>query len=136
MRKNYKLDAHTRSYIKKELYNYEYNKRKLVELQEEILEGSPVQDGQPRGNTTSDTTFQKAEKLISSRSILIVTRKIQNIENAISKLNKEEQEIARVIFFKGHKQVYAQMHDNISKDTYYNVMNKTIYLTAIEFEMI
>lgn len=136
MRKNYKLDAHTRSYIKKELYNYEYNKRKLVELQEEILEGSPVQDGQPRGNTTSDTTFQKAEKLISSRSILIVTRKIQNIENAISKLNKEEQEIAKLIFFKGHKQVYAQMQDGISKDTYYNVMNKTIYLTAIEFEMI
>ncbi len=136
MRKDYKLDAHVRSYIKKELYNYEYNKRKLKELQEEILEGSPTQDGQPRGNNTSDLTFQKAEKLISSRSILIVTRKIQNIENATSKLNKEEQERARLIFFKGHKQVYAQMHDNISKDTYYNVMNKTIYLTAIEFEMI
>ena len=136
MRKNYKLDAHTRSYIKKELYNYEYNKRKLAELQEEILEGSPTQDGQPRGNTTSDTTFQKAEKLISSRSVLIVTKKLQNIDNAIAKLNQEDQKVVELIFFKGHKQVYAQMHDGISKDTYYNVMNKIIYLTAIEFEMI
>ena len=136
MRKDYKIDSHIRSYIKKELYNYEYNKKKLADLQEEILEGSATADGQPRGNTKSDTTFQKAEKLISSRSILIVTRKIQNIENAINKLNKEEQEIAKTIFFKGHKQVYAQMHDNISKDMYYNVMNKTIYLTAVEFEVI
>lgn len=136
MRKDYKLDSHIRSYIKKELYSYEYNKKKLADLQEEILEGSPTADGQPRGNTTSDMTFQKAEKLITSRSILIVTRKIQNIDNAINKLNKEEQEIAKTIFFKGHKQVYAQMHDNISKDMYYNVMNKTIYLTALEFEVI
>lgn len=136
MRKNYKLDSHVKSYIKKELYNYEYNKKKLEELQEEILEGSATADGQPRGNNTSDTTFQKAEKLITSRSILIVTRKLQNIENALKKLNKEEREIAEIIFFKGHKQVYAQMHDNITKDMYYNVMNKTIYLTAVEFEVI
>ena len=136
MRKDYKLDSHIKNYIKRELYNYEYNKRKLKELQEEILEGSPANDGQPRGNTTSNTTLQKVEKLISSRSILIVTQKIQNIENAIAKLNKEDKEVAELIFFKGHKQVYAQMHDGISKDTYYNVMNKTIYLTAIEFEMI
>lgn len=136
MRKNYKMDNHIKSYIKKELYSYEYNKRKLADLQEEILEGSATTDGQPRGNSTSDSTFQKAEKLITSRSILIVTRKLQNIENALSKLNKEEREIAETIFFKGHKQVYAQMHDNITKDMYYNVMNKTIYLTALEFEVI
>lgn len=136
MRKDYKIDNHIRSYIKKELYNYEYNKKKLADLQEEIIESTTTADGQPRGNSTSDSTFQKAEKLISSRSILIVTKKIQNIENAINKLNKEEQEMAKIIFFKGHKQVYAQMHDNITKDMYYNVMNKTIYLTALEFEVI
>ena len=136
MRKNYKLDNHIKSYIKKELYNYEHNKKKLSDLQEEILEGSATADGQPRGNNTSDTTFQKAEKLITSRSILIVTKKLQNIDSALNKLNEEEREIAKIIFFKGHKQVYAQMHDNITKDMYYNVMAKTIYLTAIEYEVI
>ena len=136
MRKDYKLDNHTKNYIKKELYNYEYNKRKLQDLQEEILESSATADGQPRGNTTSDTTAQKAEKLITSRSILIVTRKLQNIDNALAKLSKEEKEIAEIIFFKGHKQVYAQMHDNVSKDMYYNIMNKTIYQTAIEYDVI
>ena len=67
MRKNYKLDNHVKSYIKKELYNYEYTKKKLADLQEEILEGSSTADGQPRGNNTSDTTFQKAEKRLTSQ---------------------------------------------------------------------
>lgn len=29
-----------------------------------------------------------------------------------------------------------EVNDNITKDMYYNIMNKMIYLTAIEFELI
>ena len=104
-----KIPHHIRNYIKQELYNYENNKKLLKELQ----------DGK------SKTT---------SRTILIVTKKIQNIDNALSKIAKEDKEVVKNIFFKGHSQVYAQMHDNISKDMYYDVMNKMIYLTAIEYD--
>ena len=133
MRKNYKVPKHIRNYIKSELYNYEKNKRKLKELQDDIINASATNDGQPRGNQTSDTTFQKTEKLITSRSILIVTDKINKIERALDKLDKLDREVVEIIFFKGHNQVYAQMYDNISKDTYYDIMNKIIYLAAVEY---
>ena len=133
MRKNYKIPKHIRNYIKSELYNYENNKKKLKELQDDIINSSIVNDGQPRGNSTSDVTCQKAEKLITSRSILIVTDKINKIDRALNKIDKLDREVVEIIFFKGHNQVYAQMHDNISKDTFYDVMNKMIYLTAVEY---
>ena len=40
------------------------------------------------------------------------------------------------IFFEHHSQIYAEVNDNITKDMYYNIMNKMIYLTALEFELI
>ena len=133
MKKIYKLPKHVKNYITQELYNYEYNKKKLIELQNDILLEGSTSDGQPRGNQTSDTTYRKAEKLITSKSILIVTDKINKIEKAFSKLNEDEKEIAEIIFIKGHSQVYAEMYDYIKKDAYYNMKNKIIYLTAIEY---
>ena len=40
--------------------------------------------------------------------------------------------------FGGNKtnQVKAEVHYYISKDAYYNIMNKMLYLTAIEFNLI
>lgn len=132
--KKYKLDLHLKNYITKELYNYEFNVNKLKEIQDDILYSSGSNsDGQPKGNKKVNVVEQKAEKLIESRTVLIITRKIQNIKAALKKLDEEEQEIVDLIFFKGNTQVYLQMHNNISKDQYYNIKNKMIYLTAREY---
>lgn len=136
MTKNYSLEKHEKNFIKGELYHYQDNIRKLRELQDDIINAGTPNDGQPRGNATSDQVAMKVEKLITSKSILIVTEKIQKISNALSKLSTEDKQIVEIIFFKGHNQVYAQMHDNISKDMYYGAMNRIIKLVAIEYEMI
>ena len=68
--------------------------------------------------------------------MLIATKRVNNIERALHKLTEQEQKDVELIFFKGHSQVYAEMHDNISKDMYYNLMDKMIYLTAIEYDEI
>ena len=88
----YKLPKHVRNFIKSELYNYEFNKKKLQEMQDDILHATGTSDGQPKGNGTSDTTYNKVEKLITSRSILIVTDKINKIEQL-----KEEIEQAKAV---------------------------------------
>ena len=133
MRKKYTIPKHIRNYIIQELYDYPYNKKKIIEMQDNIINSSNCNDGQPRGSGTSDSTCQKAEKLITSKSIMIVTNKIENIERALNRLGVEDRKVVEIIFFKGRNQVYAQMHDNISKDTYYDAMNKMIYLTAVEY---
>ena len=109
MRNKYKLSLHVKNYIKKELYDYKRNKNRLKELY---------------SNNTS------------SRTILLITKRIQNIENVFNKLSIDEKQIAERIFFERCNQIYMETKYYITKDIYYNTMNKVIYLVAIEFELI
>ena len=133
MRKDYKLPKHVRNYIIQELYDYKSNKKRLIELQNDILFASNSPDGQPRGNMTSDPTAQKAEKLITSKSVLIVTEKINNVERALERLNEADKDVVDIIFFKKRNQAQAETQYGISYATYYGIRDKMIYLTAIEY---
>ncbi len=132
----YKLDKHIKKYIMSELYDYRKNKEKIERIRNNIIDESSYNDGQPRGNATSDTTARKTEKLLTTRAILIATEKVNNIERALEKFTEQEQKDIECIFFKGHSQIYAEMNDNISKDMYYHLKDKMIYLTAIEYGQI
>ena len=110
--KNYKIDYHLRNYIKQELYDYNRNKQILHEL-----------------------TSQKSNQ-VATKTLLILTKKINNIEKVYKKLNENEKELFNIIFEKGCNQLYAKTYYNITKDMYYNAMNKIIYLVAQEYEQI
>ena len=109
MRNKYKIPLHIKNYVKNELYEYSKNKRRIKEIK------------------SND---------ISTRTLLLATLKLQKIDAVLNNLSKEEYKIAEKIFFERHNQVYMEMHYYISKDIYYNTMNKIIYLVALEFELI
>lgn len=136
MRKKYNVPYHIKNMIKKDLYNYEYDKKALIDLENAIIYQSSSPDGQPKGNKLIKSTENKAIKLINSRDILIIKKRIINIENAINKLEETEQKIVDSIFFKGHSQIYCETHEYITKDIYYSTMNKAIYYTAKEYGLI
>ena len=137
MRKQYKIPYHTREYVKNELYQYWDNCKELKELDKEIIEESAAPpDGQPKGNTTGNPTERKAVKIIeqtSTRRMIAMEKKVRAIERVFKRLISEEMEVVKLIFKEGKSQTFAYMNNHISKDTYYNVMNKAIYLTAKEF---
>ena len=105
------------------------------EDEEDVLEEGTFNDGQPRGNVTSDTTAKKVIRLVdrSTRVLIETERRLRYIENAIKKLTPEEKKIFEYIFKDGYNQVLAQMYKYISKDSYYNTYNKAVYYTALEF---
>lgn len=107
MCKKYKLPLHIKNYIQTELYDYEENKKIIKKLENK-----------------------------STRSILLSIQRLNKIEKVYNKLSPEDKDAVKKIFFEKHNQVYAEMNDNITKDMYYNVKNKMIYLTAIEFDLI
>ena len=137
MRKQYKIPYHIREYIKNELYQYWDNCKELEEIKQDIIDESPLPaDGQPKGNGTGNPTEKKAVRiteLMSTKRILTAEKKMRGIERAFARLAKEEMEVVELIFKEGKSQIYTQMNNGISKDTYYNTMNKIIYITAIEF---
>ena len=108
----YKLPLHIKNYVRQELYDYKKNIKSIQELQ------------------------KKEPNEIITRTLLIATQKINQIENVLNRLSKEEQELIEIIFFKKTNQAKAETYYYISKDAYYNIMNKMLYLTALEFNLI
>lgn len=108
MAKKYKLPLHIKKYIQTELYDYKKNKKIIDTLD----------------NTTSTRTF------------LLANQRLNKIEKVYNNLSKDDKEAVKKIFFEKHNQAYAETHDNITKDMYYNIKNKMIYLTAKEFDLI
>ncbi len=109
MGKKYKLPLHIKKYIQTELYDYKKNKKLIVMLEKEN---------------------------VSTRTYLLAIQRINKIDKVYNNLSKEEKETFEKIFIEKHNQVYAATHDNITKDMYYNIKNKIIYITAIEFDLI
>ena len=135
MSKNkYKVPNWIKHTIKNELYQFWKNQELIEELRQDIIESSPEPaDGQPKGNTTSNTVEQKTIKMLSSRRIIETERRITYIQEAMKRLSKEEQEIVKIIFKEKYNTTLAETQKYITKDTYYKVYNKIIYYTAQEF---
>lgn len=138
MRANYRIPGKTKKYIINELYLYWKNKKDIEELEEDIIDESPSHpevNSRPL-NLISKPTESKGIKLagnMSTRALIIAKRRIDYIGNAIKRLNEEDKEVFELIFRDGYSQKLAYTIKGISKDTYYSVFNKIIYLVAIEF---
>lgn len=132
MRKNYNVPGWVKKNVINELYHYWDNVKLLEELREDIIEASPAPpDGLPKGNQRGKPTESKVMKL-NSRAILVTANKIMQIENVIKALNHNEKEVFEVIFKERLNNVQAYVRKNISKDIYYNIRSKVLWLTAFE----
>lgn len=106
MKNAYKLPWHVRQYVKKELMDYKSNKKLLK-------------------NYKGDT-----------RGLILANTRINQIERVLERLNKEDREAAELIFIDKYTQSGAEVAKGLSKAAYYNAMNKVIYLTAVEMDLI
>lgn len=106
MKNGYKVPWHIRQYVKAELMEYKANQRFLKAC---------------KGNT---------------RAILLAQTRLNKINAVMERLNKEDKDVAEIIFFEKYTQAGAETAKNVSKAMYYNTMNKVIYLVAKEMELI
>ena len=132
MRSDYKVPAWVKKNVTNELYHYWDNVKMLEELKEEIIDASPAPpDGLPRGNLRGSPTESKVMKL-NSRAILVTANKIMQIENVIKMLTEEEKEVFKVIFKDRLSHIQAYATKKITKDMYYQIRGKVVWLTAYE----
>ena len=106
MKSKYKIPRHIRQYVKCELMEYANNKRLL-------------------------STFEG-----DTRTLLLANKRISQIENVLQSLNTEDREAAEIIFIDKYTQGGAEVAKGLSKAAFYNAMNKIIYLTAKEMELL
>lgn len=106
MKNNYKVPWHVRQFVKKELMDYAHNKKMMQ-------------------NFKGD-----------SRSLIIINSRLNAIDNVVDRLNEEDRKAFDMIFVDKYTQAGAEIAKHYGKDAYYRAMNKIIYLTAIELDMI
>ena len=109
-----KLSKESKNFYERELHQYWTNKKRLNKLIERHEKGIK-------------------KDLISSRTIIYLQERIDNIENVISQLDPFEKEVFTLIFKDNYTWLYCETHKNIHKNTYYNIFNKVIYKLAREF---
>lgn len=103
----YKIPWHVKQYVKRELMDYKANKRLLAKTQ----------------NTDN------------SRGLILARLRIQQIENVMERLDKEDKDAAEIIFIDQYTQAGAEML-GMSKSAFYRAMDKIIFLTAKEMDLI
>lgn len=128
----YKLPKELKNRMEKELRQYWDNIKKIERLEREIIEESN-KVGQETNNISSDPTGQKAIKLLSTRSLILLNERILYVSRVIGRLKPFEREVFYLIFKENYDCLYCQTIRNINKNTYYNIYNKSIYYLAEEF---
>lgn len=93
-----KLPKELKNKMEKELRQYWDNINKLERLENEIIEETGGNDGQPRGTLMSDPTSQKAIKLLSTRSLIVLNERILYVTKTINRLKPFEREVFNMIF--------------------------------------
>lgn len=106
MKNLYKTPWHVRQYVKKELMDYKSNKKLVAKY---------------KGDT---------------RGLILINLRLNQIESVLERLDTEDREAAELIFFDHYTQQGAEIAKGLSKAAYYNAMNKVIYLTAVEMELL
>lgn len=101
-----KLPKEIKRYYERELKQYNQNKKKL----EKALQ----------------------ENKINTRTILFLENRINNIETVITQLDSFEKNVFDMIFNKKYDWLYCKTMKNIDKNTYYNILNKCVYMLAQE----
>ncbi len=110
---NNKLSKESKKFYERELRQYWKNKQKLSNLLDK-------KEKQLHGN------------YMSCRTIIYLHERINCIETVINKLKTSEKEIFEMIFKENLDWQYCKANRNIDKSTYYNILNKSIYLLAQE----
>lgn len=84
--------------------------------------------------------YRQNKKILSMKkgdthTLLIAAKRVECIETVFLRLDDTERRAAELIFFEHATQARAEF-EGIGKGAYYNTMNKVIYLTAKEMELL
>lgn len=117
------MNRYIEKHIEQELYDYHKNKKSLEELKEEICNSSPVfEEGMPRGTDTGNPTENKAVKIMTTRDVIWLEKRLKAVESVIEHF-KRDREITGIIqhkyFDKKYTDIGVAEQLNISNATYY-----------------
>lgn len=119
-------------YIEHELYNYDYTKQAIKELEEDIIAEAPYKEAVPSTKYVSDPTGRKAVKLITSKALARMTKVVTAIERALARLTDEHRQLFELKYRQclPWQQVCREMPT--SERTYFRLRREIVQMVAYE----
>lgn len=118
-----RLTRPVEQYLESELENYHENCKDLKNLQDEINEGSPSPaDGMPHGTTTSNPTESKVIRLMTSKTIICLDRRLRAVAKVLDKYQGDQNmvKLINMRYFKRTHTPFGVMGElHIGQKTYY-----------------
>jgi RinA family phage transcriptional activator len=123
-----KIPWYTRKQIEHEFYHYEFYKKDLCEIRENVLDSSPPPpDGTPRGNRINKPTEHKVIKMVECTSVLALSKTITAIEETLRSLAADHRKIFSEVYVNGRTDWYALANElHLSYDTFNRKKNELI----------
>lgn len=121
---SYRLPKELKKRMEREIRQYEDNQKKLNRLKNDIID---------EANIDKDSTGKKVIKMESTRKLIYLEERLHFVEKAYNRLRPFEKEVYNLIFKENCDCVYCESQKNISKTTYYNILNKSLYYLAEEW---
>lgn len=120
-----RIDDPVFKYIEHELYNYQQTKKDLALYKEQILEGTPKPEVSTESGL-SDTTANKAIKLMTSTYILQAERVINAIEDTLDMLGEKHKKLFRLKYIDCMSWQETAIEMGISDRTYFRLRREIV----------
>ncbi len=119
-------------YIEHELYNYDYTKKSIEDLREDIINQVPYREAMPGTSYISDSTGKKAIKLVTSKALVRMNAVITAIDRSLARLNDDH----RQLFVLRYKQAlsWQQVCRELptSERSYFRLRRELVLMVAFE----
>ena len=130
-----KLNKSVFRYIEHELYNYEATKKEIAEIREDVINGVPavselctsIQSGR-----TSDTTGDKAEKLLTNSMLVRMCRTVDAIDRALRRLSENHRALFQLKYITAMPWESVCIEMPTSERSYFRTRKELVSMVALE----
>jgi RinA family phage transcriptional activator len=126
-------------FVESELYNYDYTKKEIEAMRDDILEkiSSVATDKDyVTGGEISNPTEQKGIKLLSCVALMHMERTIAAIDRALLMLSEEHNQIFEMKYRKNYDWVRITMEMPTSRETYFRKRREIVQTVAAQLGLI
>lgn len=123
-------------YIEYELYCYQQTKKEIEIFKEYIINSSPIPSEIKDKGHISDTTANKANKIVTSAFLNKAERTINAIDKSLSLLSKKHNNLFKLKYLEGltFKEIYLEL--NISDRTFYRLRRELVVTVGLQLGLL
>lgn len=132
---DYEIEPHYVSFVEAELRRYTSRRRRLANLEDDLIRGTPAEDntGMPRPSGVGNPTMNKAMALMNNGERAHLSMWLRMVDNVYNTLPVEQRAAIRVLYFENRFTMEgAAEHLHVDRKTLWRYRNRALLAFVTE----